>query len=121
MSNAVPDTQPELGKSDLGKVVFVGAGPGNPDLLTVRAREVLETTANVVTDPGVSQGVRDMVAQQVPVPQELLDAAEEEYERICAAAKEAGARRKPPRPAPPTAAVFEEVEGDVVKQLRNAL
>ncbi len=121
MSNAVPDTQPELGKSDLGKVVFVGAGPGNPDLLTVRAREVLETTANVVTDAGVSQGVRDMVAQQVPVPQELLDAAEEEYERICAAAKEAGARRKPPRPAPPTAAVFEEVEGDVVKQLRNAL
>ena len=102
MSNAVPDTQAEV-----GKVVFVGAGPGNPDLLTVRAREVLETSAIAVTDAEVSSGVREMVALQVPVPQELIDAAEEEYERICAAAKEAGARRKPPRPAPPTAAVFE--------------
>ena len=103
MSNAVPDTQ----SPDLGRVVFVGAGPGNPDLLTVRAREVLEASAIAIADAGVSQGVRDFVARQVPVPQELLDAAEEEYERICAAAKEAGARRKPPRPAPPTAAVFE--------------
>ncbi|KHO30277.1 uroporphyrin-III methyltransferase [Corynebacterium minutissimum] len=116
MSNAVPDTQAEV-----GKVVFVGAGPGNPDLLTVRAREVLETSAIAVTDAEVSSGVREMVALQVPVPQELIDAAEEEYERICAAAKEAGARRKPLRPAPPTAAVFEEPEGDVVKQLRGAL
>ena len=116
MSNAVPDTQAEV-----GKVVFVGAGPGNPDLLTVRAREVLETSAIAVTDAEVSSGVREMVALQVPVPQELLDAAAEEYERICAAAKESGARRKPPRPAPPTAAVFEEPEGDVVKQLRDAL
>ncbi|MDO5033107.1 uroporphyrinogen-III synthase [Corynebacterium sp.] len=116
MSNAVPDTQ-----SDLGKIIFVGAGPGNPDLLTVRAREVLETNALAVVDAEVSQGIRDVVAARVPVPQELLDAAEEEYARICAAAKEAGARRKPPRPAPPTAAVFEQPEGEIVAQLREAL
>ena len=53
----MPDTQAEV-----GKVVFVGAGPGNPDLLTVRAREVLETSAIAVTDAEVSSGVREMVA-----------------------------------------------------------
>ncbi|MDU3173898.1 MAG: uroporphyrinogen-III synthase [Corynebacterium striatum] len=117
MSNAVPDTQ-----SELGKVVFVGAGPGNPDLLTVRAREVLEANAIAIVDEEVSSGIRDVVARAVPVPQELLDAAEEEYARICAEAKEAGARRKPPRPAPPTAAVFYAPQSeDIVAQLREGL
>lgn len=117
MSNAVPAAH-----SEMGKIVFVGAGPGNPDLLTIRAREVLAHNAIVITDPSVMPGVRDIVASALPVPQELLDAAEEEYERMCAAAKEAGARRKPPRPAPPTPADVREVgEGDIVKQLQDAL
>ena len=90
MSNAAPDTQ-------LGKIVFVGAGPGNPDLLTVRAREVLANSAIAVTDPEVMQGVRDAVAAALPVPQELLDAAEAEYAPLCADAKAKGARRRPPR------------------------
>ena len=83
MSNAAPDTQ-------LGKIVFVGAGPGNPDLLTVRAREVLANSAIAVTDPQVMQGVRDAVAAALPVPQELLDAAEAEYAQMCADAKAKG-------------------------------
>lgn len=111
--------------SQPGKVVFVGAGPGNPDLLTVRAREVLAATSVAVTDPGVLPGVREVVASGLPVPQERIDAAEAEYERICAEAKAAGARRRPPRPPAPTAAdIREVVEGDaadVVKQLSEAL
>ena len=111
--------------SQPGKVVFVGAGPGNPDLLTVRAREVLAATSVAVTDPGVLTGVREVVASGLPVPQERIDAAEAEYERICAEAKAAGARRRPPRPPAPTAAdIREVVEGDaadVVKQLSEAL
>lgn len=111
--------------SQPGKVVFVGAGPGNPDLLTVRAREVLAATSVAVTDPGVLAGVREVVASGLPVPQERIDAAEAEYERICAEAKAAGARRRPPRPPAPTAAdIREVVEGDaadVVKQLSEAL
>ena len=111
--------------SQPGKVVFVGAGPGNPDLLTVRAREVLASTSVAVTDPGVLTGVREVVASGLPVPQERIDAAEAEYERICAEAKAAGARRRPPRPPAPTAAdIREVVEGDaadVVKQLSEAL
>lgn len=93
-----------------GKVIFVGAGPGNPDLLTVRAREVLGNTVRAVTDAQVLSSVRDFVAAELPVPEDKLQAAEEEYERLCAEAKEGGARRKPPRPAPPTAAEIVEVD-----------
>lgn len=111
--------------SQPGKVVFVGAGPGNPDLLTVRAREVLAATSIAVTDPGVLNGVREVVASALPVPRERIDAAEAEYERICAEAKEAGARRRPPRPPAPTAADIREVvspeTAEVVAQLRGAL
>lgn len=108
-----------------GTIVFVGAGPGNPDLLTVRAREVLAGNAIAVVDIDVSVGVREVVADQLPVPRALLEAADAEYERMCAEAKEAGARRKPPRPAAPTAADLREADGlgveDVVAQLRTAL
>lgn len=87
-----------------GRVLFVGAGPGNPDLLTIKARDVLEHTAHAWVDPMVLTGVRALVAAQVPVPQHKLDEAEAAWQAQVKAAKEAGARRKPPRPAPPTAA-----------------
>ena len=61
------------------------------------------------------------VAAALPVPQELLDAAEAEYAQMCADAKAKGARRKPPRPAPPTAAVLYEPAEDIVGQLRECL
>ena len=114
MSNAVSDTQ-------LGKIIFVGAGPGNPDLLTVRAREVLANNAIAVADPQVMQGVRDAIATALPVPHELLDAAEEEYAQMCADAKAKGARRRPPRPPTPTAAVVYAPGEDIVGQLRECL
>ncbi|KAB1504419.1 bifunctional uroporphyrinogen-III C-methyltransferase/uroporphyrinogen-III synthase [Corynebacterium sp. 320] len=87
-----------------GRILFVGAGPGNPDLLTVKARDVLVNTAHAWVDPAVLTAVRKLVGSRVPVPQEKLDAAEAQWEEQVKAAKEAGARRKPPRPEPPTAA-----------------
>lgn len=36
-----------------GRVAFVGSGPGDPGLLTVRAREALSSATYVVADPGV--------------------------------------------------------------------
>ncbi|WP_394284753.1 uroporphyrinogen-III synthase [Corynebacterium sp.] len=119
MSQAPQTPQP-------GKIVFVGAGPGNPDLLTVRAREVLADNVLAVTDTDVLSEVRDIVGENLPVPQSVLDEAEQEYERMCAEAKEAGARRKPPRPAAPSAGevrelpVEEATPANVVKQLRQA-
>ncbi|WP_080793278.1 uroporphyrinogen-III synthase [Corynebacterium pacaense] len=96
-----------------GKVIFVGAGPGNPDLLTVRAREVLGHTVRAITDAQVLDGVRAFLASEIPVPEDKLKAAREEYERMCAEAKESGARRRPARPADPTAAeIIEVTESD---------
>lgn len=119
MSQATPSPQP-------GKIVFVGAGPGNPDLLTVRAREVLADNVIAIVDEDVHTGVRDVVGVNLPVPQHKLDAAEAEYERICTEAKEAGARRKPPRPDGPTAAdirvlpASERTPDRVVEELTEA-
>ena len=77
-----------------------------------------------MVDPDVSEGVRNVVAAQLPVPQSKLDEAEAAYEALVAEAKEAGARRKPARPAAPTAAEVSEVglgtEG-IVDKLKLAL
>ncbi|MDO5030904.1 MAG: uroporphyrinogen-III synthase [Corynebacterium sp.] len=101
--------------SATGRILFVGAGPGNPDLLTLRAREILADTAIAYVDSDVMPGVRELIATDVPVPPEMLKEAEEEYERMCAAAKAKGSRRKPPRPAPPTAADLREPVADAKK------
>ncbi|WKD56782.1 Uroporphyrinogen-III C-methyltransferase [Corynebacterium capitovis DSM 44611] len=106
-----------------GKIIFVGAGPGNPDLLTIRAREVMEHNSIAIVEPDVYQGVRNVVASKLPVPAEKMKAAEEQYEAMCAEAKAAGARRKPPRPADPTAAELDEVElmgSGIVEKLSEA-
>mgnify|MGYP002649636231 CR=1 FL=1 len=73
-----------------GKVIFVGAGPGNPELLTVRAREVMESNSIALVDPEVSTGVRSVVAATLPVPQAKVDEANARYEQMCAEAKAAG-------------------------------
>ncbi|MGV0374915.1 bifunctional uroporphyrinogen-III C-methyltransferase/uroporphyrinogen-III synthase [Corynebacterium hadale] len=107
-----------------GKVIFVGAGPGNPDLLTVRAREVMETNSIALVDPDVAQGARDVVAAKLPVPKAKMQAADEAYARMVAEAKEAGARRKPPRPDDPTAAEVEELAlsaDTIVEAVQRAL
>nr|WP_051866700.1 uroporphyrinogen-III synthase [Corynebacterium atypicum] len=99
-----------------GTVIFVGAGPGNPDLLTVRAREVLASNAVAVVDTDVLGGVREIVGESLAVPQEKIDAAEEAYQKLVEETKAAGARRRPQRPAPPTAAEIEELAvGDAAR------
>lgn len=103
----------------VGRILFVGAGPGNPDLLTLRAREVLASTTVAYIDAGVLEGVRDLVAADLPVPEEKLRESEEEYQRICEEAKNSGARRKPPRPAAPTAADLRAPEADPTEMSRE--
>ena len=40
-----------------GRIAFVGSGPGDAGLLTVRAQELLARAELVVTDPDVPAGV----------------------------------------------------------------
>ena len=51
-----------------GRITFVGSGPGDPGLLTTRARAVLANAALVFTDPDVPEAVRNLVGCELPLP-----------------------------------------------------
>ncbi|NDC63926.1 MAG: uroporphyrinogen-III C-methyltransferase, partial [Planctomycetia bacterium] len=55
------------GATPTGRVVFVGAGPGHPDLLTIRAAECLRRA--------------DVVVHDALVPSQLLDTLPPSVER----------------------------------------
>ena len=49
-----------------GRITFVGSGPGDPGLLTTRARSVLVNAALVFTDPDVPEAVLALVGSELP-------------------------------------------------------
>src|ERR687894_386562 len=49
-----------------GRVVFVGAGPGDPGMLTARATAALAEASLVLVDPDVSPAVQDAVREAHP-------------------------------------------------------
>ena len=53
-------------KAKPGRITFVGSGPGDPGLLTSRARSVLANAALVFTDPDVPQAVLALVGTELP-------------------------------------------------------
>jgi len=53
-------------RANPGHITFVGAGPGDPGLLTTRARAVLASATCVFTDPDVPQAVLDIVGVDLP-------------------------------------------------------
>ena len=55
-------------KAKPGRVVFVGSGPGDPGLLTGRARDVLACAELVFTDPDVPAEVLALVGSRLPEP-----------------------------------------------------
>jgi uroporphyrinogen III methyltransferase / synthase len=58
-------------KAKPGRVVFVGSGPGDPGLLTSRARDVLVGAELVFTDPDVPPEVLALVGSGLPEPPKL--------------------------------------------------
>ncbi|MEK6442868.1 uroporphyrinogen-III synthase [Pseudonocardia sp. T1-2H] len=50
-----------------GRIAFVGSGPGDPGLLTVRAREALAGAPLVITDPDVPDAILGLVAEGAEV------------------------------------------------------
>lgn len=72
-------------KAKPGHITFVGSGPGDPNLLTTRARTVLANATCVFTDPDVPQAVLDIVGVGLPpavgpVPQGGPTAGEDQTE-----------------------------------------
>jgi uroporphyrinogen III methyltransferase / synthase len=59
-----------------GRIAFVGSGPGDPGLLTVRARDALTNAPLVVIDPDVPDGVRALVAEGAEVRHAVGEPAE---------------------------------------------
>src|SRR3954468_22592816 len=59
--NRAPSTAPP------GRIAFVGVGPGDPGLLTVRARDALAAAPLVVTDPDVPEAILALVAEGAEV------------------------------------------------------
>ena len=53
-------------KAKPGRILFVGSGPGDPGLLTTRARTVLANAALVFTDPDVPEQVLAIVGSELP-------------------------------------------------------
>src|SRR3984957_4705192 len=51
-----------------GRITFVGSGPGDPGLLTTRARTVLANAALVFTDPDVPEAVLPLAGSELPPP-----------------------------------------------------
>jgi uroporphyrinogen III methyltransferase/synthase len=49
-----------------GRITFVGSGPGDPGLLTTRARTVLANAALVFTDPDVAEAVLAIIGSELP-------------------------------------------------------
>jgi uroporphyrinogen III methyltransferase/synthase len=49
-----------------GRITFVGSGPGDPGLLTTRARTVLTNAAMVFVDPDVPEAVLTLVGSELP-------------------------------------------------------
>jgi uroporphyrinogen III methyltransferase/synthase len=47
-----------------GRVVFVGAGPGDPGMLTARAMAALDEAGLVLVDPDVAPAVQDLVREE---------------------------------------------------------
>jgi uroporphyrinogen III methyltransferase/synthase len=55
-------------KAKPGRITFVGSGPGDPGLLTTRARTVLANAALVFTDPDVPEAVLALAGSELPPP-----------------------------------------------------
>ena len=53
-------------KAKPGHITFVGSGPGDPDLLTTRARAVLANAALVFTDPDVPRPCSMSIGVDLP-------------------------------------------------------
>jgi uroporphyrinogen III methyltransferase/synthase len=58
------------------RITFVGGGPGDPGLLTVRAREMITAAPLIITDPDVPEAVLGLAAEGAEVRPAVGDPAQ---------------------------------------------
>jgi uroporphyrinogen III methyltransferase / synthase len=59
-----------------GRITFVGAGPGDPDLLTVRAADAVRSAEFLLVDPDVPVGVSELAPPEAEVRPAVGEPAE---------------------------------------------
>ncbi len=57
----------EASRAQAGRVYLVGAGPGDPELLTLKAARLIESAAVILHDDLVSQAILDLAAPEAEI------------------------------------------------------
>lgn len=81
---AAPDGPPVVAEapSRPGRVRLVGAGPGNPDLLTIAARKALEEADLVLADRLVPPEILDLVSGELRIARKLPGRAQDAQDEL---------------------------------------
>ncbi|MCX6469041.1 MAG: bifunctional uroporphyrinogen-III C-methyltransferase/uroporphyrinogen-III synthase [Corynebacteriales bacterium] len=59
-------------KASPGRILFVGSGPGDPALLTLRARDAIASASTVFVDADVPAGVTALIGADIPVEEPVV-------------------------------------------------